>query len=773
MEEKMKKQTIIPLILILIVMFVTLISGSGTYYVQRVGTLSTNDNNDKLVGVCFFVNSSIAEDIYITSINRTNGATANYFVVMTNCTKNTVAPPNTCVIQANGTSLTNNQFTLDTPLLLNKSLYYCVGVDNVTGGTHKRYYSDLGGNVVGSIVTYNDSFYDDGYSNNYYYLSVEAITFFVGSFDSTDYTPVFVSQSPSDINVLNVLDTGYVNITYNHSDISSNGTYFINYSFINNTNTINGTIETNSYTEEYTDNSSSQLYRYVLGDNQVYPAVYNVNETLMDTTNHSYYTVSGNNIYKTQFIGINTSKTYNFFEAYVTVNGSGLLYYCNSSYTTGIPLMNSNCALISTFNFTGFNHTHSYLGFNYSKHNVFSLPVVSGKINNITFTSTAYLLFRAVPSSTLTIGYINGSPRTNTTMLSTNNGLSYTDQDTVIDAHIHQYGDYDGLRYNACNYNTSGSLWCSTTTSDYYGLIPLPPTGTTVTTNQSNYYLEEYINVSWTNVTPVLGYITSHVVKLIDSYGVTYSNTTQTNTTFNTNINTTNTKPGSYYVQVYSVDNNSLSSYGLSDSFTITSTLYEPCNDTITLNNSDVTVLFNWSTNTNITSDELCLNYSAIENCYNQGLQTFNNTTLTLSYKLIFLQDDYRYDSECYLEFCINQWSRTTQPCTDNLRLVTYTDNNTCPETYGVPGNNGTYEDCVSPPNTDKDLWFIIFLFVIWLVLLVIGFRYPISFLGALITSVFLMILTITYFTDTSIIYFITFPVLTVILGSFVTMTRT
>lgn len=48
----------------------------------------------------------------------------------------------------------------------------------------------------------------------------------------------------------------------------------------------------------------------------------------------------------------------------------------------------------------------------------------------------------------------------------------------------------------------------------------------------------------------------------------------------------------------------------------------------------------------------------------------------------------------CIFYVCENSWSRTTQPCVSDTRLISYTDVNNCNEALNVPANNGTYESC-------------------------------------------------------------------------------
>ena len=53
--------------------------------------------------------------------------------------------------------------------------------------------------------------------------------------------------------------------------------------------------------------------------------------------------------------------------------------------------------------------------------------------------------------------------------------------------------------------------------------------------------------------------------------------------------------------------------------------------------------------------------------------------------------------SSCNLYLCENSYSQNVAPCTDSVRLITFSDDNSCSEIYNIPASNGTYESCEIP----------------------------------------------------------------------------
>ncbi|MGV8169227.1 MAG: hypothetical protein ACP5N3_04190 [Candidatus Nanoarchaeia archaeon] len=381
-----------------------------------------------------------------------------------------------------------------------------------------------------------------------------------------DYTPVWNSQSPSDITVLNIIGTR-LNITYNYTDtnITNTTSIILNYT-LPRTIYENGTAETSTYTKIYNANLSNITYQFLLDDNEVYPGTYNLDEEVFDNTAHNYLTQSATtDLWKVELLNVSNTTVYNIFEVMLNTTGLEEMYYCNSSYTTGQPQLNTNCYLFETFSGTGFNHTH-----NNSKHNAFSLPIntTSGTAGSVKVTSTSYFVFKRL-NGTTTLGYINNGSRASSHLLSLNNGATYTANNTItIDLHLHQYGLTDVFTYNACYTNNSGTRLCSITRNDTYDISPLPPTSPSVLSpiNTEYYYNQTIIQINWTTSTP---YTTS---VNISGYNLSLLNE---DLTFNQSIIYTTSTQNQYdateiTITGYDSDSGFPSGYGLMSNKTIT-----------------------------------------------------------------------------------------------------------------------------------------------------------------------------------------------------------
>lgn len=61
---------------------------------------------------------------------------------------------------------------------------------------------------------------------------------------------------------------------------------------------------------------------------------------------------------------------------------------------------------------------------------------------------------------------------------------------------------------------------------------------------------------------------------------------------------------------------------------------------------------------------------------------------------------NYGLASNCTITLCKNDYQPINQPCTDELKLIVYEDANTCPSQYHFPSAlNGTYQNCTATPS--------------------------------------------------------------------------
>jgi hypothetical protein len=153
-------------------------------------------------------------------------------------------------------------------------------------------------------------------------------------------------------------------------------------------------------------------------------------------------------------------------------------------------------------------------------------------------------------------------------------------------------------------------------------------------------------------------------------------------------------------------------------------------------------------------------------------LTPINESTYLNGVYEVYTLEGYPVDTQCYLNFCRNNYVRTTEPCSSNLRFINYTDSNSCPVQYDIPADKGTYEDCSLPPNTDKALWLIIILIIFYFVLLILTVIYPLASVGLLIVSIFTSIQLLAYFTAMPVIVGLLFPIIAVIVGGFAIVLR-
>ncbi|HPE15057.1 MAG TPA: hypothetical protein PLT65_04405, partial [Bacilli bacterium] len=485
-------------------------------------------------------------------------------------------------------------------------------------------------------------------------------------------------------------------------------------SFVNAQIVINGT-SYNGFQKNYTNNTG-ELYTYSLYDNEVYPAVYNINESIMENTPHGNFTISNsNNYYLVSLIGINTSKTNSFLEAMVSASGNGRVYYCNSSYTTGNIKNNNNCVLFGVFDTSDFNHSHG----SHSKHNVFSMPIINGSVGSVKVTSNSSFVFTR-ESGTVYLGYVNVTSRDDSVKYSNNNGNSWTNLGDLytVDLHLHQYdNNTEGLKYNVCTVNSTETV-CSVSRTDYFNISYLPPTSVNVLLNKESFYYQDILTANRTDSSAFYGDISNYSWYIVD---VDFNEIKYINTTNETSINHTlqNLSPGYYYVMVKVTDTNNLSSYSYSDYFYVGSEFLSPCNETLTVNSTGVDVFFNWTTD--ILSGETFI--SGVNGTNNltftnsTGYLTINNTMYSY-YGLyeLYMTQYITSDTGCYLDLCKNNWVTNIGKCIDGFQDVTYSDVNACPEEYDKPS------DYTQTCTVDASTFNVFFLIIILgLVLLIIG----------------------------------------------------
>lgn len=560
------------------------------------------------------------------------------------------------------------------------------------------------------------------------------------------------SKNPADIDTSNAING--INLTYTYNYPNKNlSTIILNYTLVNSSNHtiysyINGTQQPAYNYVNYTSNDTDD-FLFIL-DDSIYPATYNMNHLLMSNSDHYNYSLT-NAVQglKTEILNV-SAKEYDILEVNILSSiGTSFarIYYCNSSYTTGKVSTSPYCSLISLSNTTTCGHSHIK-----SCHNTYPMKITNGLFNNIIITSKSYFVIMGSNLGTINIGYVNQSIRNGLAQTTINDGVSYTSQTFTTDLHLHYYNTNDSIIYIAEGYNTSGSFFNSSSERDYFNLTRYPPSPVVSYTTKNFYGYNETIQVIRNNASVFDGgYIAGYDFNLykIDNLTSSYYSLQNTNISV-LNVSAFNLSNDYYIFEITATDNYSMESYSLSNVFYVGGLYNGTCNDTITLNTTGVNVYFDAVHN----EDEESIFYLLEKNNITYlntsgGIISFNTSSLFNGDYNILLSEKYDYYTGCELSFCRNDWERTTEPCVNNLKLINYTDINSCSEQYDIPTDINTYEDCVLPKNTDKDLWFIIILLVIWLFFIILSHIYtPFLIIINWLLGILLLFEIQTYFSD-------------------------
>lgn len=391
----------------------------------------------------------------------------------------------------------------------------------------------------------------------------------------------FLTQVPADIDTFNILGHDALNITYNITDNQDNlddeidlSTVFLYHQTNNSIDDCwiisNGTPMCGYMPRAYTYNLSSH-FSFQMSDNEVYPGTYNFNEMAMETTAHSIYTLSGQNRYvKVQLKNVSNLKNFTIFEAMINnTNPTGTrslrLYYCNSSYSTGSPVVNSNC--INFYNLdaqSNYNHTHTVD----SSHIVAPVPIVAGHLGDVLVTPTSYFLLRGQGGiHNWDLYYIQND--TETAEYTTNNGIAWTPFVGTIDSHIHQYDGSEFFKYYVCANDTTGKENCSNVRIDKIELGGIPPSSPFVYFPTLGTY-SGFTFINWTAAVSPNGYeITGYNITLLDFNESFVQNILLNTSNLSYYWNTSEAYNGDYIIQVYACDELDQCSFGLSENITI------------------------------------------------------------------------------------------------------------------------------------------------------------------------------------------------------------
>jgi hypothetical protein len=397
----------------------------------------------------------------------------------------------------------------------------------------------------------------------------------------------FIFQTPSDINTLNLYSNG-VNISFNISDVVGVNASSVKFYFKTNNSAsdisyyVNGTPFIGFFNNSITNQSiiSPTNWTTQLDDNDVYPAKFNINQDVMENTNHAIVPMGANGATKIEFLNVSNATQYNVFEfmANSSVAATSLfVFYCNSTYTTGTLATNTNCIQFGSIAGTpNFNISNSLL--NSSKYQLIALTIntTTGKASNsVQITPTSYFVLDKIGGSATPWNVYNiplGS-RATTSQTSGNNGGAWTSQTYTVDAHLHQYQGTDTFYYYTSAGDTSGNNNLSLLRSDLLqqgGLSPSAP-HVSIPANQS---YAGFINISYLAAISPNGYSISFYNITLANTDESYNKTIVTNNSLNLSYywNTSGTPDGSYLVKVVATDNISQTSFDFSENFIIDNT---------------------------------------------------------------------------------------------------------------------------------------------------------------------------------------------------------
>jgi hypothetical protein len=403
--------------------------------------------------------------------------------------------------------------------------------------------------------------------------------------------------------------------------------------------------------------SNETLYNYTLYDNDIYPGYYPFNYSIIDGTIHSSYDLYANNNIRFNVFNFSTITNY-------TLN---LEFMSNTSGTSNLLIYYCNSSYITGNPATNtncqlidtFTPTGAYShNHTYSKHN--AVPVV---INSVTKTQNSSFIFvnTGNNANAWKVGYITDLGYDNTSFV-TGNYNTWTYQDTtqnkIFDIHLHPISQNDTFRYYTTFYDGN-----TTTTSN-----------TSILT-----YNIAYQNPSASNIiTPICNYdytLRPNDEDLGENLTITWTNSTSQLG-----------YPISYELKIVNYDDNTQNA-------TITTT---------------TNVSYEW-----LSTDLNLLIYDTFglgdKSKLYFGIRAMDTIGSETAYQ------------DCYINFCVNNYVQTTQPCINNLKLITYIDDNYCAIQYDFPTTeNNTYESCIVPPTQgEEDIIDAIYILAILLIIII------------------------------------------------------
>lgn len=389
---------------------------------------------------------------------------------------------------------------------------------------------------------------------------------------------IFNYQIPNDITATNIFAIG-ANVSYNisgstPSDIINLSTIQIFYKSNSTTRDIitfvNGSADSSGF-DNYTSNSSIS-FLFNLGDNEIYPGTFNLDDDVTDDTPHNINTLTSNNEYVSiEFLNITNTTIFNFLEIMSNSTSIQNFYYCNNSYNfASDPTTNINCNFFNTIPANQpYNHTHSI----YSSHQIVPLVInnTSGQVAGVSVTSISYFLLRGNNGVPNIINYYSVpiTTRTNAIRTTIDNGATWTSQAYTVDSHFHQFSGNSSVYYYVCANDTLNKQNCSSTRTDLFQIGGLPPTTPLVYSPSSpQYTIKDSIFIAYTQSFSPNSYPIFYNISLLNTDN-SFNRTIITNNSNNLTYLWSNTLFGNFIVRVTACDTLNQCSSGFSQNFSI------------------------------------------------------------------------------------------------------------------------------------------------------------------------------------------------------------
>jgi len=300
-------------------------------------------------------------------------------------------------------------------------------------------------------------------------------------------------QDPPDLNSSS-LGKLYINVTITDaSGVNDSSVEF--YHWINDSQYpnqpwcfINGTAGDFEHKHDMTNTSS--VFNITLHTYAYNPSTHNVHpDTMRSATKYNHSLDSNNNALKVRFHNISThaNTTYILKSKLYRNSGNLLIYYCNSSYTTGKVYNSDYCVPLTTLTSqaaTTYQNIHFYGDEN-------------SYLDGVKITSTGYIVFYALVGSDWEVEYANID--SNSVETSGNGGTGWSNQDFSADTWLIQLNGNGlttiGYKVYACD--TLGNCGNSSIQEDSYAIANLPPSPAPKITIPQNLTYNGTFNITW------------------------------------------------------------------------------------------------------------------------------------------------------------------------------------------------------------------------------------------------------------------------------------